>query len=201
MQHTRLLAPVGLDLQCIRRIPGDVQAHRHVHQPGTAIRATVDDPRGLIVRASVQRGIELVGDLAGGGVERNLRVVTLRRRHHAEAPVLIDDRHPIAGEICQCRGLSGLWALWLWGRCALTAPTLAAPLRRDSRWNDHERARERDEGDDEAQLHGQKALPDGTDVLVFIEKKTGPLAGSVSYTAVMKSCVVHPPLAPPQRWS
>ena len=109
MQQPGLLPGVELDLQRVVVLPGDVQPAGLPHDAADAVRLA------LIARRVVLGQVPGVGDSAAFGGERHAGVVALRRRHHAEAPVFGDERHPIAGAD---RTRAAAFGRPLRGRCA-----------------------------------------------------------------------------------
>ena len=85
MEQARLRAGVGLDLQRVVVLPGDVQAAGHAHDGGRAVRFALQAGGFVLGR------IPGIDHLAGVGVERDAGGVALERRHHAPAPVFGDD--------------------------------------------------------------------------------------------------------------
>ena len=83
--------------------------HEMRRRAGSRMIAGAAYARHCSPAASSFAGIPRVGDLAAGRVDRDVGVVALRRRDHPPAPVLADDRHPVAGEIDRraARGVGG----------------------------------------------------------------------------------------------
>ena len=88
VEQASLLAGVGLDLQRLRVLPRHVDAQRHPHQPCHPVGQA----------RSVLRRRPQVADALALGVQRQADEVPARRRDHAPAPVLVDDRHPVASQ-------------------------------------------------------------------------------------------------------
>ena len=96
-----LHAVVGLELQRVVVLPGDVQARRPAHQAGRAVRLA------LFAGGFVLGRVPRLRDLLARGVDRNAAIVAVRRRDHPPAPVLGDDRDPVAGEVDRAPARAG----------------------------------------------------------------------------------------------
>src|SRR5262245_28560018 len=114
-ERTRLRPGFCLQLEGRVVAPRNAYATRHAHD-----RRATEWP-ALFTRGSVPRGIPAVGNLDRRIRQRQARVVALRRRAHAPAPVLGHDRDPHTGEI-DGRRRSCRWSAAL--------PSLS-PLRRE----------------------------------------------------------------------
>src|SRR5687768_14574719 len=88
-EDARLRARVSVDLHRPIVLPGDVQAAGHAHDVRRAVAAA------LLTGGFIPGRIPRVGDRARGGIQRNARVVPLRRDYHAEPPVPRDDSGPV----------------------------------------------------------------------------------------------------------
>ena len=92
-EQARLCAGVGLDLQRVVVLPGDVDSAGHAHDAAHAVRPA------LLAGCFVSRRIPGAGRLTARRVERHACDIAFRRRRHPIPPVLADDRHPVAREV------------------------------------------------------------------------------------------------------
>ncbi len=90
VKQAGLAAGVGVEPQGIGVFPADAQSSRYTHDAARPIRST----RVAVTR--IGEHIPLVGDVSGGWRQRDTRIITSWWRHHAPAPVLGDDRYPLA---------------------------------------------------------------------------------------------------------
>ena len=94
VEDRRVCVPASVStLSVLIVLPRDVQPAGNAHERRRAVRPA------LLAGSLVLRRIPGVRDLLCVDGDRNAQVVALWRRHHAPAPVLRDDRHPVAGEI------------------------------------------------------------------------------------------------------
>jgi hypothetical protein len=81
MQQTALSAGIGVDAQCGRILPRDMQPSRPLRQTHGAVRLA------LLAFGFVLRGVPRVGNLTGFVIERQVEDVALLRAD-AEAPFI-----------------------------------------------------------------------------------------------------------------
>jgi hypothetical protein len=117
-----LRARVGFELQRLIVLPGDVNPSRQAHDSSGAVRSA------LFASGFIAGRIPRVGHLTCRCVQRHAREVAFRRCRHAEAPVLGDERDPVARQIDgrggsrRCRGLRRTTALTWRARMEHGAP-------------------------------------------------------------------------------
>src|SRR5262245_6115333 len=102
MQEPRLRAGIRVDLERVVVDPRNVQAAGHAHDGRRSVRAA------RFTSSFVLRRIPQVRDAPAFRFHRQHRDVALRRHHHAEMPVLGDNRHPISGQVLDCPRAPGL---------------------------------------------------------------------------------------------
>src|SRR5205823_1245660 len=93
LKQTALSAGVRLDLQSGGIQPGDVDTARYSHHTGCPVRPAEISTRAIFL------GIPRIGDFATFVIEWDARIIALRRRHHAPAPVFGYNRNPVSCEI------------------------------------------------------------------------------------------------------
>ena len=105
-RKSRVCVPASVStLQRVVVLPGDVEPAGHAHDRGGTIRLA------LLAGCLVGGRIPGVDDLQRFLRDRDAAVVALGRRHHAVAPVFVDEGHPVAGEIDRRRCLARLVAV------------------------------------------------------------------------------------------
>ncbi len=103
MKNTRLLARVGIHAQGLVVLPGDVKVFRYAQDGRRAIGLA------LFSGGFILGGIPGVRDFHRGWRHGNTLVIAGRGRHHAIAPILGNDRNPVAGQIDGRRSFGNGW--------------------------------------------------------------------------------------------
>ena len=105
-EQPRLLSRVGVQPQGVVVLPGDVHAQGHAHDGGRAVRPAQQ------ARGFVPGRVPGLADLASFGIHRHAGEIAPERRHHPPAPILGDDRDPVAGEVHRRRRPGRARRLW-----------------------------------------------------------------------------------------
>src|SRR5579862_1668589 len=101
VKHAGLRSSIGVHAQGVVILPGDVKVLRLAQNRRRSERLA-EIPRRFILG-----GIPSIGDFDSGRSHGNTFVVAGRGYNHAETPILVHNRNPIAGQVNRRGGFGG----------------------------------------------------------------------------------------------